>query len=168
MGQQEDIEMQLWAYIDGNCDGAEKQRIASLIAASENWQRTYAELSAFNRECAEGIELGQPSMRFTKNVMEAVAEVHVAPAASRYINPAVLKGLAALFIIPILAIIVYSFSIADWALASPVALPKVKLPAVPMASIFTSTFFYVVAGINVVIGLVLMDTMLRRKVKGQH
>ena len=86
MGTNEEIEMMLWEYMDGTCSQADMQRISILVERDETWKAKYAELSAFNADLANGLHLEQPSLRFSKNVMEAVATVKIAPATKMYIN----------------------------------------------------------------------------------
>jgi quinol-cytochrome oxidoreductase complex cytochrome b subunit len=62
------------------------------------------------KELFSGLEPEQPSMRFTKNVMDAVEGARVAPAAKRYVNPWVVKGIAAVFIVSVLVLGIYAYN----------------------------------------------------------
>jgi anti-sigma factor RsiW len=65
------IEEKLWNYIDGTCTPDEQEAIARLIAQDEIYRRKYNELLKLNAEFA-AIELDEPPMAFTYNVMEAI------------------------------------------------------------------------------------------------
>ena len=61
------------------------------------------------KELFGALETEQPSMRFTKNVMDGIEELHIAPAAKRYSNPWIVKGIAALLILSVIALSTYVF-----------------------------------------------------------
>src|ERR1700761_5730669 len=69
---QQMMEERLWDYIDGLSSTAERSAIEEMIASNIEWQRKYRELLDLN-QMMNSSELEAPSMRFTKNVMEAIA-----------------------------------------------------------------------------------------------
>ena len=150
--------MQLWEYLDGACSEADRQRISLLIATDAVWQQQYEELSSLHHSLAANMEAEQPSMRFAKNVMEAVAATHIAPATTRYINRSVIRGIAAFFIITITLVLGYTIADTNWSSGTPVAMPKVDI-----SSLFSNNFISAAIGINIVLALVLADVLLRRK-----
>jgi hypothetical protein len=164
MEQNEEIEMQVWEYIDGICTEAERERIAGLIANDELWSSKYNELVALNEEIASNLEMEQPSMRFTKNVMEMVADVKIAPAAKQYINYGIIKGIAAFFIITITGFLGYALLNEKWGSAgttynfNALNLNKLQLP-----SLFNSGVFNLIIALNIILALVFADMILRRK-----
>jgi len=155
----EEIERQLWAYIDGTCNEADKNRIAILIAADAVWMQEYNELIALHTSISDNLELEQPSMRFAKDVMDNIAKTNIAPAAKQYINKGVIKGIAAFFIIVIISLIGYSFATADWHGTT----KQNIFPDFPFDAngIFNSTFINVFIMVNIVLALVLLDKWLR-------
>lgn len=98
------------------------------------------------KELFRGLEPEQPSMRFTKNVMDAVDGMHVAPATKRYVNPWVVKGIAAVFILSVLVLGVYAYNNAA------------NLPAYN----YTSSIKYIVTA-NFILLLVLVERWLSSK-----
>ncbi len=159
----EEIEMQLWEYVDGTCSEADRQRIALLIEQDATWRQLYDEVCALQAGIAGSLHIEHPSMRFSKNVMEAVAATHIAPATTRYINKGIIRGIAAFFIIAIIAFGAYAMSMVSWTDASFTAIPTIKLPTVDISGLFTSTAFNCFMAVNVAVGLVLLDGYLRRK-----
>ena len=85
MNQQENSELRLWAYIDGLSSVEERTAIKKLIETNVEWKNKYYELLEMD-QLVRSTELEQPSMRFTKNVMEEIAKLHIAPATKNYIN----------------------------------------------------------------------------------
>ncbi|HLX67703.1 MAG TPA: hypothetical protein VKR41_11930, partial [Puia sp.] len=66
------MEERLWDFIDGLSSPTEKSAIEALIAANLEWKRKYHELLDIH-QLATGSGLDEPSMRFTRNVMETIA-----------------------------------------------------------------------------------------------
>src|ERR1700728_4810420 len=101
MEQNEEIEMQIWEFIDNACSQADQERISMLIVQDISWREKFNELNAFHSGTSQSLELEHPSMRFTKNVMDAVAVAHIAPATKKYVNISIIRGIAAFFILTI-------------------------------------------------------------------
>ena len=160
--KQEEIEMQLWEYIDGICNEADRQRISLHMAEDAAWKEKFEELSAFNSSITDNLELEQPSLRFTKNVMEAVAATRIAPATKKYINPAIIRGIAAFFIIIITAIMGYAFATAKWSTGTSL-FTDFPLKKIDLSSLLNSAYINIFIMVNIVLGLVLLDSILSKK-----
>jgi len=96
MNTQEQMEERLWDYIDGLSSPDEKSAIAALIAANLEWQRKYKELLDVH-QLMGSTELDAPSMRFTRNVMDKIARLQVAPATKNYINKNIIRSIGVFF-----------------------------------------------------------------------
>lgn len=162
MNQQEK-ELLLWQYIDGICDEATHAYVKGMIATDEQWQNLYYELQALHQVIPGHIETEQPSMRFTKNVMEAVADIHIAPATRKYANPVVIRLIAAFFILTLVALIGYGISIADWEQSSTNSQPGFPLPVVTFNAVYNDSVIHIIGWANVVLGLLLVDGLLRKR-----
>ena len=161
MEQNEEIEIQLWEYIDGSCNIIDHQRISILIEQDAVWKEKYAELLAFNADISKSLELEQPAMRFTQNVMDAVASQHIAPATKKYINIAIIRGIAAFFIIMLAT--VFGYALATSHSSGTSILPKLNLDNLNLNRYINSSTMMLFVAVNIVVGLVFLDTMLRRK-----
>ena len=78
----------------------------------------------------------------------------------RGINKNIIRGIAALFLIMLTAILGYAFASADYSTS------KIYLPNFAsgwMTDILNSNLFSVVMGINIILGLWLTDTILRKR-----
>ena len=164
MNKPENMEERLWDYIDGLSSEQERSFIAKLIEENLAWRRKYHELMDVHQLMQQNIELDEPSMRFTQNVMDAVASENIAPAAKSYIKKSVIRGIAAFFLVSLAALLVYSFANVDWTEASKSA-PAVQLPEVNIERYMNSTLFTSMAIITAVLALALVDMTLRRKQK---
>lgn len=106
------IEEQLWNYIDGNCNFAEKIEIEAKIKADLQYSTTYKELLLVNNELSN-LELEEPSMSFTRNVMEQV-NLELKPVALKTkVDNRIIYSIGAIFILSIVAIFGYVVATAD-------------------------------------------------------
>jgi hypothetical protein len=160
-----EIEMQLWEYLDGACTIDDMSRISVLIVRDPLWKAKFEELAALHNSLGDSLELEQPSLRFTQNVMDAVATTHVATATKKYINKGIIRSIAALFGIMLTAILGYA--IANSKKSPSNLLTRLNLKDIDFSALFNSPAFNIIIAINVVIGLVFLDAILRRK-KAQH
>ena len=94
-------------------------------------------------------------MRFTKNVMEEISRLHIAPATRTYINKRIIWGLGIFFITMVLGFLVYGFGQVNWSTGNSSAFGE------KISNVDYSKFMMV----NVVLGLFLLDVYLssRRK-----
>src|SRR3982751_114359 len=136
----EEMEIRLWEYIDGIASEQESGVISQLIASQRLWKERYEELKSL-QELMLASELEEPSMRFTKNVMEEITRLQISPAASNYINKRVIWGIAGFFIASIIAFVIYSVGLIDWGTPAPVN-PEysIHIEQPDYSRIFTSTY----------------------------
>jgi len=159
----ETVEIRLWEYIDGFSN--EASLIEKLIAENVQWKAKYAKLLEVHHLMGDA-ELEQPSLRFTKNVMEEIARYQIAPATRKYINTKIIWGLAAFFITIIAGFLVYGFSQIDWAAASSSgSIIGLDLGAVDYSRMFGSSIVNAFMMVNIVLGLLLLDRFLNMKRK---
>lgn len=157
--------MRLWEYIDGLSDGAEKAAVEKLIAENAEWQAKYKELLEIH-QALNLTELEQPSLRFTKNVMESIAQYHIAPATRAYINKKIIWGIAAFFITVIVAFLVYGIAQVDWSAGrSDESFIGIDFTQVDYGRVFNNSFVNAFMMLNVVLGLMLLDRYLSNKKK---
>src|SRR5215212_6114868 len=96
-GEDDAIEVRLWEYIDGFSAPSEKSAIEKLIEENAEWRNKYKELLEVN-QLLQSSELEEPSLRFTKNIMEEIGKFQVSPAAKKYINTKLIWGIGLFFI----------------------------------------------------------------------
>src|SRR6516165_5983641 len=114
MNEEQQIEMRLWNYLDDFADAEEKARIEALLKRDVKWRRMYEQLLEMHQLMKDEIELEQPSMRFTKNVMDEILKVKVAPATKHYINNKLIAAIGLFFLVLIGGFVVYLFTQLNW------------------------------------------------------
>ncbi|HEY6062550.1 MAG TPA: hypothetical protein VIV35_03015 [Chitinophagaceae bacterium] len=162
MNMQHNIEERLWNYIDGTAAADEKTMIDKLVETDNAWKAKYHELMQVN-ELLKSSELDAPSLRFSKNVMEEIAKLHIAPATKTYINKKIIWGIGFFFIALIVGFLIYSVGQIDW--AAPNTTTDKYIGKVDLSKIFSNTWVNVFMMINVVLGLILLDNYFSTKRK---
>ncbi|TCJ13786.1 hypothetical protein EPD60_11880 [Flaviaesturariibacter flavus] len=152
----EEMEMQLWEYIDGIATGAQKSAIERLLAENAAWRARYEELLETHQLLA-ATELETPSLRFSRNVMEAIAQEQIAPAARHYINNRVIWGLAGFFLALIAATIIYALGQGS---AAPAPQGADELVRVDFSRLLDNNWVNAFLMINILLGLFLLDRFL--------
>jgi hypothetical protein len=170
MNNQQQMDERLWDLIDGVCLPEEKSAIEVLIASHKEWQLRYRELLEVH-ETLSGAELDEPSMRFTRNVMDEIARHQVAPATKSYINKNVVRGIAAFFLVMIGGLLIWCLGQFHWT-ASGTSSPLIAqysqglqehLDKFDWSKVFNNTYLQIFLMVNVILGLVFLDTVLQRQ-----
>jgi len=157
------MEERLWDYIDGLCQANEKELIGKLLKEDQVWKAKYQELIKV-QDWMKMAETEQPSLRFTKNVMEEIARTQISPAAHQYINNRIIWGIGFFFIAMLAGILIYGFG---QMLSSPGEATTVSknIGKIDFSKFFNNNLINVLMMINVVIGLFLLDNYLSNKRK---
>ncbi len=162
-GKNEDMEFRLWDYIDGQGNDKERSAIEQLIAANSQWRMKYEELIDVH-SLMQNVELEQPSMRFTKNVMEEIAKFHIGPATKKYIDQKVIWSIGIFFITVIVGFVIYGFSQVDWSAGgSDNGVFGINFSEVDYNRMFNNTYINLFMMLNVVLGLMLLDRYLSNR-----
>lgn len=165
MDTNQNMQERLWDYIDGLSSTAERSAIESLIADNAEWKHTYQELLGAH-QAINSTELEEPSLRFTKNVMEEIARYQVAPATRQYINKYVIRSIGAFFLLMIAGFFIYILGQFKWsATNSATLLPEYNINAdrLNWGKILSSSYANIFVMVMVILGLVLLDTYLQRR-----
>jgi hypothetical protein len=153
------IEEKLWDYIDGTCTTDEQKAISLLIETDEAYKDKYHELLQLNNEFAN-MELDEPSMPFTYNVMEAIRIEQAQKPLKANINNYIIKGIAAFFVLVIAWLLIASLSTMDWS-AGTENVNSLKMPN--LNSLLNSSVLNIFLFFDTVIGLLFLDAYLRKR-----
>lgn len=159
----EGIEPRLWDFIDGISSVEERSIIEKLLEADAEWKAKYRELLQVS-ELLRSSDVEVPSLRFTKNVMEEIAKLHIAPATKSYINKKIIWGITTFFLVMIVGFLVYGFAQMQWSVADDNTIVK-NVNKLDFSRFFSNTYVNVLMMINLVIGLFLLDNYLGKKRK---
>jgi len=123
------IEEKLWDYVDGNCTADEQNAISTRIANDEAFRLKYEEILALNMEFS-AMELEEPAMAFTYNVMEAIRTEEASKPLKSVINKRIILIITLFFLVTIVSLLVYTLWGINWfsAANSLGNYPAIKLP----------------------------------------
>lgn len=155
------IDEEIWAYIDGSCAASESQRIAEKIATDDTYSVAFQELSKLH-ELMASEELEEPSMSFSRNVMDAVA-LEIAPKKlTTRVNSYIIYGIAAFFLLSLSAIFIYVLANSTGPAVDDFKLPSTTFSfnLTEMLSPLSMKIFLMV---DLALALLYMDRLLRRK-----
>jgi hypothetical protein len=156
------IEEILWNYIDGNCTADEQKAISNLIAGDEAYRIKYNELLSLNKAFAE-MELDEPPMAFTYNVMETIRTEYAQKPLKAAINKRIIRGISIFFVVTLACLLVFTLANIN---LSGVSLPVVSSAGMKMPDIGKYITKPVIEGFlffDLVLALYFFDTYLRRK-----
>jgi len=153
-------EEQLWNYIDGLSNETEKAEIEAKLAIDEQFQQLYAQLLEVNQQLYTHLEIDEPSMSFTRNVMEQVHQ-EIAPVKLKTkVDNRIIYAIGGFFSITLLGLLGYAFATADF---------KLKMPAFNLGTdidaLISPTFLMVFLFINAALLLIYLDSFLRKSLK---
>ncbi|HYK47633.1 MAG TPA: hypothetical protein VEV83_20790 [Parafilimonas sp.] len=115
---EQQIEIRLWNYIDGELSAEEKHEIEQKLNNDSKWRQTYDQLLELNESIHSDLKLEDPPMRFSSNVMEQLSKMQVAPGAKTYINKKIITALASFFVLLIGGLLIYVTTQVNWATAT--------------------------------------------------
>lgn len=165
MSTQHNIEETLWNYIDGTMEEKDLLFVEELIRTNLEWRTKYSELMEVHQLMQDDVDLEQPSMRFTQNVMEEISRLYITPATRNYINKNVIWGIGIFFLTTIFGLLIYGLGQVDWTQPSTGAVPEMEMPFVDWNRIFSGTYINVFIMVNIILGLMLLDMYLNNKKK---
>jgi hypothetical protein len=163
MNMQRNIEERLWDYIDGISSTEERSVINKLLQTDAEWKDKYNNLLEVSQLLLSS-ELESPSLRFSKNVMEEIARLHIAPATKSYINKKIIWSIGFFFIAMIIGFLIYGIGQTDWTTGQSNTVTD-KLNKIDFSKFFSNTWVNVLLMINVILGLFLLDNYLGNKRK---
>ncbi len=162
---QED-EARLWEYIDGNGEASERSVIEKLVSENESWREKYIELREL-QQMIQSSELEEPSLRFTKNIMDEIGKLYVAPAAKNYFNNKVIWGIGGTMIAMIVGLLIYGITQITWSENSSYSSTGFDFSQIDYSKMFNNNLINAFMMGNIVLGLIILDRYLANR-KNKH
>jgi hypothetical protein len=156
------LEERLWNYIDGTCSDEEKKAIKVLIAGDMACKSKYENLLALNQEFSK-MELDEPSMAFTYNVMETIRAGHAMQPLKAGINKRIVTGISGFFIVSISLLLIYVLSSVHLSAGNLSAHVPVSIKLPDLKNYFSVPVFRGFLFFDVVLALFLLDSYLRKR-----
>lgn len=152
------IEEQLWNYIDGTCTPVEKLEIEAKLAVNIQYHTLYQELLKVNEELNK-IDFEEPSMSFTRNVMDKV-NLELKPVAlTTKVDNRIIYGIGAFFVLSLVSIFIYAGATSD--MSFKMDMPKMDF-TFDAGKYINRTTMQIFFFIDIAIALVYLDRILRK------
>ncbi len=154
------IEEKLWNYIDGSCSAEEHESISALIQSDAVYRQKYEELLLLNAEFGN-MEMDEPSMAFTYNVMETIRTENAMKPLKASVDKRIIRGIGLFFVLTIAALLLFTLFQVNWTSNS--STPAFNFTMPQLKNYFNSTAVYAFLFIDLILGLFLLDNFLRKK-----
>jgi hypothetical protein len=156
------MEEEIWDYIDGNSSPEQALSVQAKIASDPAYGSLYEELLAINDQMNE-LELEEPSMSFTRNVMEQV-KLEIAPVSMKTkVDTRIIYSIAAFFICFILAILGYILSNSTFDFTDIKFNMGFQMEHIDFGKYVTPTSIKIFLFIDLLLALAFVDSYLRRR-----
>ena len=156
------LEQRIWDYLDGTGTEEEREFTKQLINSDSEFRIVYEELSAIHLSVSS-LDLDEPSMSFSRNIMEKIELEPVPGSVKSLIDKRVIYGITSFFLITITALLGVLFYQIDWTQQSGMYIPEYKLPEFDTSNYVNSTTINIFFFADIVIALYLFDGFLSRR-----
>jgi len=154
------IEEQIWEYIDGFGTPEERQALQSKIDNDAAYTTVYTEMKELH-ELMAATELEEPSMSFTRNIMDKVA-LEIPPVSLKTkVDTRIIYSLAAIFILAIMFVFGYAIANSTFTFRDVMASSfEFTINLKPIVNPLTlQTFLF----IDIILALLYLDRLYRSK-----
>lgn len=153
-------EEQIWEYIDGQLTPEDRSMVAVKIAKDDSYALIYTEMMELHQlMCAT--ELEEPSMAFTRNIMEKVNLESAPLSLKTKVDTRIIYSLAAVFLLAIAAVSIYAIANSNFTitgLSGPTFNFTLNLQQL-VSPIALQTFIFV----DIILALLCLDRYYRSK-----
>jgi anti-sigma factor RsiW len=154
------IEERLWDYIDGHSSAEERIAIEQLLQTDPSVKQLHEEFLAISNSLKFS-ELEEPSLRFTKNVMEQVALEPAPKALHTRVDKRIINMISGFFLLTLSVLIVITLFQIDW--KSGLGDFSFSVPPVDWTKYFSSWMVQAFLIGDVVLGLYMLDRWLQQR-----
>lgn len=162
-----DIEQKIWDYLDGTCSEQERKLTAQLIENDPEYRSVYEECQSVHLNIS-ATELDEPSMSFTRNVMEKLQMEPVPGLVRSLIDKRIIYGIAAFFLITITGLLGLLFYQIDWSQYVTSGMPNYQIPEIDISKYLNTNLIYVFFFADIIAGLYLFDGFLRKRTRSKN
>ena len=156
----EALETQLWDFIDGVMDPRDAEYLHQRILIEPETAQLYQKLMALSIQL-KAIENDEPSMSFSRNVMDKIATELPPVKMKTQIDHRIIFAVTALFIVSLITM--FAFTLENASFQTYFSIPNIKM--IDFSSMPTGIAMKVFLFINIVLALICLDTLFRQKLR---
>lgn len=151
------LETQLWDYIDGVLAPQDAENLYQRILMEPKTGKLYQELMALSLQL-QGIKADEPSMSFSRNVMDKIGTELPPIALTTHIDKRIIFSVAALFIISLT--IVFIYTLANTSFQTTMNIPSLEI--IKFGNLSSGLALKAFLFIDVLLALFCIDAVLRQ------
>lgn len=156
------IEERLWDYIDGLSSPEERIAIGQLLQTDPSVKQLHEEFLAISNSLTFS-ELEEPSLRFTKNVMEQVALEPAPKALHTRVDKRIINAIAGFFIVTLSVLVIFSLTQINWSTSFEGF--DFSIPQIDWTKYFSNWVLQAFLIGDIVLGLYMLDRWLHQRRK---
>jgi len=161
------IEQRIWDYLDGTGTLQERELTEQLIKSDPVYQQVYEECKSFN-SLVSAFDQDEPSMGFTRNVMERINLEPVPTSLKSLIDKRIIYGIAAFFLITITGLLGFLFYQINWSQYVSSGIQNYQIPEIDIAKYLNTTLINIFFFADIIAGLYLFDGFLRKRIRSKN
>jgi hypothetical protein len=167
MATEQTIQQELQDYMDGLCSPEKAAEIENKLAMHPEWLKEFEAFTDLETLLKSPGQMMEPSVRFTKNVMESIEGLHVAKPASAYLNKWIFYAIAGLLGAALLAIFGISIAQMDWGTTTETP-TTFQVPSFHWQGLYSSKVLQVAIMANIILGFVLIEKAVSKRNQRKH
>jgi hypothetical protein len=167
MATEQTIQQDLQDYMDGLCSPEKAAEIENKLATQTEWLREFEAFSDLDALLKSPGQMLEPSVRFTKNVMESIEGLQVAKPASAYLNKWIFYVIAGLLGTSLIAIFGVSLTQMDWT-SEATASPAFSMPTFNWEGLYNSKVLQVAIMANIILAFLLIENAVSKRNQKKH
>jgi len=156
------LEQRIWDHLDGAGTEEEREFTKQKINSDPEFRIVYEELCSIHLSISS-LDLDEPSMSFSRNIMEKIQMEPVPGLEKSLIDKRIIYGITAFFLITITALLGVVFYQIDWTQQSGMYMPEYKLPEFDMSKYVNSTTINIFFFVDIIIALYLFDGFFSKR-----
>ena len=163
-----ELEEKMWNYFDGSLSEEQKRSVQELIATNAEAKKLFESVEMLH-STLKVEELDEPSLSFTRNVMNDIAMLPIPTPLKTRIDKRIIGGIGGFFLITLSLLFVFAL-IALFRSAAPVSLPdiSVSIPSTNWSELFNSNYVLAFMCLNMLLAFIYLDRFLHRKIVERH
>lgn len=161
------FEQLIWNYLDGIASEEERKHTEQLLESDHEFLTLFEELSAIHLQMS-ALELDEPSMSFSRNLMEKIQLEHSLVPQKSLLGKWLINGIALFFLSTILCVLGILFFKVEWSQSSETAWFDFTMPQFAFGSSSYSFLINLFVFVDIIVVLYFFDVFFSKKMKSKN
>ena len=161
------FEQLIWNYLDGIASEEERKHTEQLLESDSEFLTLFEELSAIHLQIS-ALDLDEPSMSFSRNLMEKIQLEHSLMPQKSLLGKWLINGIALFFLSTILCVLGILFFKVEWSQSSETAWFDFTMPQFALGSSSYSFLINLFVFVDIIVVLYFFDVYISKKMKSKN